>query len=108
MQAKQFAIAASSNGTIGLITSATAVEHTYQENTKKQVWTGVILEDNTFQGRGDDSEKTIQAKAGGFWSSSNPNVIGYVSPEQFVDLLSADSKTKWRDISRENEAELVG
>lgn len=73
--AKQFVIAKSSNGTLGLITSPEMVDHIYPDNNEAKVWTGVIIEDNTFQGRGGDADKTIHAKAGGFWSSSRPEVV---------------------------------
>lgn len=49
---RQFAIAKSSTGTLGLITSATKVKHTYSEGTTKEVWTGVVLQENSFKGRG--------------------------------------------------------
>ncbi len=84
-QAQQFAIAKSSNGTIGLITSKTAVEHTYPERTVT-AWTGVILARNSFADR-NDPEKEIVAEAGGFWSSSNPEVIGYADPEMIAALV---------------------
>lgn len=87
MQAKQFAIAKSSNGTIGLITSPEMVEHTYQEGVTVKVWKGVILEENTFQGRGDDAEKVVTAKVGGLWTSSKPEVFGYLTAEQILGLL---------------------
>ena len=82
--ASQFAVAKSSNGTIGLITSKDKVDHTYQEGTVKKVWTGVILQDNTFKGRGQDTEKTIEAKTGGFWSSTEPEVLGYIMPKSLL------------------------
>lgn len=103
MQAKQFAIAKSSNGIIGLITSPEMVEITYPDNNKAVVWTGVIIEDNTFTGRGGDADKIIQAKKGGYWSSSNPEVIGYLQPEQMFEGLPLHTKRNWLSTSRENE-----
>ncbi len=87
MKAQQFAIAKSSNGTLGLITSPEMVEHTYPEGKTVPVWKGVILEENTFQGRGDDSEKTIVAKVGGQWSSSNPEVVAHLTAEQIIQFI---------------------
>lgn len=86
---KQFAIAKSSNGTIGLITSPEMVEITYPDDNKATVWTGVILEDNTFKGRGGDADKTIEAKAGGLWSSSNPEFIAQGSAEVILAAIKA-------------------
>jgi hypothetical protein len=83
MKVKQFAIAKSSNGTIGLITSQSMVEHTYPEGATVQVWSGIILKDNTFKAR--NSEETIQAKRGGLWTSSNPEVIGEATPELILE-----------------------
>lgn len=87
MEAKQFSIAKSSNGTLGLITSKSMVEHAYPEGATVMVWTGVIIQDNTFQGRGEHSDRTIEAKSGGFWSSSNPIVVGQIDPSEIVNLL---------------------
>lgn len=87
MKAQQFAIAKSSNGTLGLITSPEMVEHTYPEGAVASVWTGVILEENTFQGRGEDSEKTIVAKVGGFWSSSRPEVVAHLTADEILKLV---------------------
>ena len=105
MQPKQFAIAKSSTGTIGLITSPSKVTHTYPDDNTVEVWTGVVLESNTFPSR--DKTKMVEATAGNFWSSSNPEVIGYIYPEQMVDLLSADGKKAWNTICRENEARVA-
>jgi hypothetical protein len=83
MKVEQFAIAKSSTGTIGLITSATKVEHTYPDGNKAFVWTGVILRENSFKAR--NSDDIVVAPAGGFWSSSKPNVIGYLNKENVVE-----------------------
>jgi len=83
MSAKFLSIAKSSNGTIGLITSTTMVEHLYPDSEcPTTVWKGVIIEDNTFEANG----KTINAKVGGLWTSSIPVVIGQATAEQIRDL----------------------
>lgn len=86
--ARQFAIALSSNGTLGLITSPEMVEHQYPEGNTKKVWTGVVLSENSFIGQGKDTGKQVQAKAGDFWSSSSPKVIGYVEPQDIASLVT--------------------
>lgn len=63
------------------------VEHKYPDGNKKMVWKGVVLEQNTFQGRGEDSGRTVTAEVGMLWSSSNPEVIGYVKPEYIASLV---------------------
>jgi len=100
-----FSIAVSSNGTIGLITSQGEVDVTYPERTVK-AWTGVIIEDNTFQSK-TDPEQTIHAKVGGFWSSSNPKIIGFISPAKLVELLATESQVKWREITEDNQSRLT-
>ena len=89
MTIKQFSIAASSNGTIGLITSQTKVEHKYHDSDKTvMVWTGVIIQDNSFMGRGESENEEIHAKIGGFWSSTNPILIAQPVPEEIFELLT--------------------
>ncbi len=78
--AKQFALAKSSNGTLGLITSPEMVDHMYPEGAEVKVWKGVIVESNTFNVDRDGESKVIEAKAGGLWTSSRPEVVGYVDP----------------------------
>lgn len=101
-EVKQFAIARSSTGTIGLITSHEAVEHKYPDDNTKQVWTGVVIEDNTFSVERDGQVQLVEAKAGNFWSSSNPEVIGYIDPAQIADLLSAEERLDYQAFSKEN------
>jgi hypothetical protein len=85
MKVEQFAIAKSSTGTIGLITSPQKVLHTYTDGNKATVWTGVILRENTFKAR--NSDEMIVAEKGGVWSSSKPTVIGYLNNENPNDAL---------------------
>ncbi|MBM25865.1 MAG: hypothetical protein CL760_09310 [Chloroflexi bacterium] len=97
-QAKQFAIAKSSNGTIGLITSKEMVDHTYPDQTEPtQVWKGVIIQPNTFTGR---NGSIIEAKAGGLWTSSNPEVIGYADPEMIAQLVQDSNEVQQFSIAK--------
>ena len=84
-----FAVATSSNGTIGLITSTEMADHIYPEGKTVKVWKGVILEDNTFQ----VGDKTITAKKGGLWTSSRPTVLAHSSPEQIFNAANKSNKT---------------
>lgn len=103
MKTPQFlSIAKSSNGTIGLITSTEPVEHTYPEGKTVQVWKGVVIEENTMLSR-DGENKVVTAKVGGVWTSSNPEVLGQIRPEQLPDLLAFEDKMKVVKQSRENE-----
>lgn len=104
MKAQLFAIAQSSNGTIGLITTPEMVEHTYSDGNTAKVWKGVILEENSFMGRGGDENKKILAKKGGLWTSSNPKVIGYTTPEKIFNSSDADTQNLWAKASLENES----
>ena len=77
-EVQQFSIAKSSNGTVGLITSKEMVDHIYPDKEEAtKVWKGVIIQPNTFT-VGED--KVIEAKAGGLWTSSNPQVVGHIDP----------------------------
>lgn len=101
-EVKQFAIARSSTGTIGLITSSEAVEHTYPDGNKKNVWTGVVIEDNTFRVERGDETQIVKAKIGNFWSSSNPDVIGHINPTHLADLLTSFDYSAYADAFEEN------
>ena len=94
-----FAVATSSNGTIGLITSTEMVEHTYPEGKTVKVWKGVILEDNTFQ----VGDETITAKKGGLWTSSQPTVLAHSSLEQMFNAATQAQQSAWAKASVANE-----
>lgn len=93
----QFAIAKSSNGTVGLVTSKTSVLHTYPDGNQSEVWTGVVIQKNVFQGhvdRGSSPENQITANVGDFWCSSKPVVIGYLDGNKITRLLSPEDYKK--------------
>lgn len=86
-QPKQFAIAKSSTGTIGLITSSEKTVHTYPDGNTVEVWTGIVIESNSFLSR--DKTKQINTTPSDFWSSSNPNVIGELDLSEMNTLPRA-------------------
>ena len=99
MKAQQLAIATSSTGTLGLITSQEKVPHTYTDGSTAIVWTGIILEDNTFM----IGDKKIEAKKGGVWSSSQPTVIALTSKERMFNSSNQKEQQAWVKASTENE-----
>lgn len=84
---KMLALAKSSNGTLGLITSTEKVEHTYPEGTTKFVWKGVVVAENTFIAKQGDTGAQITAKIGDLWTSSNPDVQDCDSVEQLNEII---------------------
>lgn len=85
LKPKQFAIAKNNNGTIGLITSTGMVE-TLTDVGLCNVWSGVVLEDSSYQrsnGRGET--ETIPIKKGELWFSASPVVISHSTPESIME-----------------------
>ena len=78
MEPRKNAIAICSLNRIGLITSETPIDVTYNDGNKGVSWVGIQLTDGEVMGIGGDKGKIIKQKIGDPWMSKNPKVIGYL------------------------------
>lgn len=89
MKPRKGAVALCSLNRVGLITSDSPVEVTYNDGNKGISWIGIQLTDGEVMGVGGDKGKIIEQKIGDPWMSKNPNVIGYI--EDILSSLEDDS-----------------
>jgi hypothetical protein len=78
LQPRKGAIAFCSLNRLGLITSETPIEVTYNDGNKGTSWIGIQLTDGEVNGVGGDNGKIIQQKAGDPWMARKPKVIAYL------------------------------
>ena len=78
LQPKKGAIAFCSLNRLGLITSETPIEVTYNDGNKGISWVGIQLTDGQVSGVGGDKGKIIKQKVGDPWMTRKPKVIAYL------------------------------
>lgn len=82
----KYALAYCSGGLLGLITSDTPEEITYNDGNKGRAWTGLQVCGGWIEGGGGDVGKSFYCAPGALWSSRTPRIIALLNPADGVVL----------------------